>query len=145
MTTTAASTPRSTTTQATPISRRAQIAGWVISGVVSALLLIDAISHLAMPQGVKEATYELGLTDGDAVAMGMILLGCVALYLVPRTAILGAVLLTGYLGGAVTALMVSEEAFAAGGVFPVAAGAIAWAGLWLRSSTVRSILPLTPR
>jgi len=124
-------------------SRRTQISGWIITGVISALLLLDAVSHLTMPESVKEATYDLGFTDGDATTMGLVLLGCVVLYLIPRTAILGAVLLTGYLGGAVTALMVSEEQFAAGAFIPIAVGVVIWAGLWLRSSTVRSVMPFT--
>lgn len=129
-------------TSAPTISRRAHLAGWIVTGIISALLLVDAVSHILMPQGVKDASYDLGFTDGDILAMGLVLLGCLALYLFPRTAILGAVLLTGYFGGAVTALMVSEESFAAGVFMPILAGAIVWAGLWLRSATVRSILPL---
>ena len=141
MTTTAR--PVTTTTDASSPGRRAQIAGWVISGVISALLLLDAVSHLAMPESVKEATYDLGFTDGDATTMGLVLIGCVVLYLIPRTSILGAVLLTGYLGGAVTALMVSEEQFAAGAFVPIAVGVVIWAGLWFRSSIVRSVMPFT--
>lgn len=126
------------------LGRPAQIAGWVITGLISALLLVDAVSHLAMPQSVKDATYDLGFTDGDSTAMGLVLLGCIALYLFPRTSILGAVVLTGYLGGAVTALMVDETSFAAGVFFPIVTGVIVWAGLWLRDTTVRSIMPFTP-
>jgi hypothetical protein len=139
-----APTPTSTTTTTahTPISRRSQIAGRIVTGVIAALLLVDAVSHILMPEGVKDASYELGFTDGDILAMGLVLLGCLALYLFPRTAILGAVLLTGYFGGAVTALMIAEESFAAGVVMPIIAGIAVWAGLWLRNTTVRSIMPL---
>jgi hypothetical protein len=125
------------------ISRRAQLTGRVVTGAISVLLLADAVSHIAMPQGVKDASYDLGFTDGDILGMGLVLLGCLALYLFPRTSILGAVLLTGYFGGAVTAQMVAEESFAAGVFLPILAGAIVWAGLWLRSAAVRSILPLS--
>lgn len=124
------------------ISRRAEVSGRVVTGVISAFLLADAVSHVLMPQGVKDASYDLGFTDGDILGMGLVLLGCLALYLFPRTAILGAVLLTGYFGGAVTAQMVAEESFAAGVFMPIIAGAIVWAGLWLRNETVRSFLPL---
>lgn len=143
MTATANHPATTTASPTTPISHRAHIAGWIVSGVISALLLVDAVSHILMPQGVKDASYDLGFTDGDILTMGLVLLGCLAVYLFPRTAILGAVLLTGYFGGAVTALMISEESFAAGAFMPILAGAIVWAGLWLRSTTVRSILPLT--
>jgi hypothetical protein len=114
-----------------------------VTGVVTALLLVDAISHIAMPDGVKDASYELGFTDGDILAMGLVLLGCLALYLFPRTAILGAVLLTGYFGGAVTSQMIAEQSFAAPAVLPVVVGIAVWAGLWLRSETVRSIMPVS--
>lgn len=143
MTATANHPATTTASSTTAIGRRAHIAGWIVSGIISALLLVDAVSHIVMPQGVKDASYDLGFTDGDILAMGLVLLGCLALYLFPRTAILGAVLLTGYFGGAVTALMISEESFAAGAVMPILAGAIVWAGLWLRNETVRSFLPLT--
>ena len=103
-----------TSAQATsPISRRSQIAGRVVTGLVSILLLVDAISHLALPEEVTKASYELGFTDGDIVAMGVVMLGCLALYLYPRTAILGAVLLTGYFGGATTSHMIDEKSLSA--------------------------------
>ncbi|HEY9311132.1 DoxX family protein [Williamsia sp.] len=137
--------PVSTTSDAPTANRRMEIAGWVVTGLVSIFLLFDAVSHLAMPQGVKDASYDLGLTDGDILAMGLILLGCLALYLFPRTAILGSVLLTGYLGGAATAQIVNETEFAAGALLPVVFGALVWLGLWLRSNTVRSIMPFTQR
>ncbi|PXW35902.1 UNVERIFIED_CONTAM: DoxX-like protein [Williamsia faeni] len=133
----------STSSDVRSISRRAEIAGWVVTGLVTVLLLFDAISHLALPESVKDASYDLGLTDGDIITTGLVMLGCLALYLIPRTAILGAVLLTGYLGGAVTTLIISEDEFAAGAWFPIAVGVAVWAGLWLRNSTVRSIMPLT--
>lgn len=114
----------------------------MVTGLVSILLLVDAISHLALPEEVTKASYELGFTDGDIVAMGVVMLGCLALYLYPRTAILGAVLLTGYFGGALTSHMIDEKSLSAGIFLPVAVGIAVWAGLWLRSATVRSIMPL---
>ena len=137
-----ADNPATPTETTSLISRSSQIGGRVVTGLVSILLLVDATSHLALPEEVTKASYELGFTDGDIVAMGVVMLGCLALYLYPRTAILGAVLLTGYFGGALTSHMVDEKSLSAGIFLPVAVGIAVWAGLWLRSATVRSIMPL---
>jgi hypothetical protein len=138
-----ADNPATSAQTPSPISRRAQITGRIVTGLVSALLFVDAVSHLALPDEVKDASYELGFTDGDIVAMGVVMLGCLALYLYPRTAILGAVILTGYFGGAVTSQMIAEESFSGAILMPLAVGIAVWAGLWLRSASVRSIMPLT--
>jgi hypothetical protein len=73
--------------------------------------------------------------------MGIVLLACTVLYLIPRTAILGVILLTGYLGGAVaTHVRVGEGLFPV--LFPVVFGALLWGGLWLRDERLRALIPL---
>ena len=78
---------------------------------------------------------------GRRLPLGIVLLSCTVLYLVPRTAVLGAILLTGYLGGAVaTHVRVGEGLFPV--LFPVIMGLLVWGGLWLRDERVRALAPL---
>jgi hypothetical protein len=91
------------------------------------------------PAPVVEAFAQLGYPLGVAVGLGILELACTALYVIPRTAVLGAVLLTAYLGGAVsTQLRAGAGWFPT--IFPVLVGAILWAGLALRDARVRALL-----
>ena len=127
---------------ATPdLTRSALWTGRVLTGLGSMFLLFDAVMKLVKPQFVVDATVQLGYPESAIVGIGIALLVSTVLYLIPRTAILGAVLLTGYLGGAVaTHVRVGGPAFNI--VFPVIFGALVWAGLWLRDRRVRNLLPL---
>ena len=127
---------------ATPdLTRSALWTGRVLTGLGSMFLLFDAVMKLVKPQFVVDATVQLGYPESAIVGIGVALLVSTVLYLIPRTAILGAVLLTGYLGGAVaTHVRVGGPAFNI--VFPVIFGALVWAGLWLRDRRVRNLLPL---
>jgi hypothetical protein len=82
----------------------------------------------------------LGFDQGAAVGIGLLELACVALYLVPRTAVLGAVLLTGYLGGAVAAQLRIDAPLFSTLLFPVYVGVALWVALWLRDARVRRAL-----
>ena len=96
---------------------------------------------LFKPPAVVQATVQLGYPESVIVGIGSVLLACTALYLIPRTSILGGVLLTGYLGGAVaTQVRVGAPVFNV--VFAVTIGALLWGGLWLRDRRVRELLPL---
>ena len=88
-----------------------------------------------------EATKQLGYPESAIVGIGVVLLASTLLYLIPRTSILGAVLLTGYLGGAVASNVRAEQPLF-NIVFPVIFAGIAWGGLWLRDSRLRRLLPL---
>jgi hypothetical protein len=114
--------------------------GRVLSGAAVLFLLMDGAMKLAKPAVVVQATRQLGYPDSAIAAIGLLLLTCTLLYVFPRTAILGAVLLTGYLGGAV-----ASHVRAGNGWFPVVfavmVGAVLWAGLWLRDLRVRNLLP----
>ena len=113
--------------------------GLVLSALVSLFLLVDGGARL-----VGFAPYVEGLTRfGYPVALapwiGLSLLFSTVLYAVPRTMVLGAILVTGYLGGATaTQVRVGDPWF----LFPVVLGVLAWAGLWCRSPRVRELLPL---
>jgi hypothetical protein len=122
------------------VGGRARRGGWVLSGFTGLFLLFDAAAKLAEHPSVLEASGRLGLPVALTPGIGLILLGCTALYLVPRTAVLGAVLLTGYLGGAVLVHMRVGDPLFSHTLFPVYVGAMVWAGLFLRDARVRRLL-----
>ena len=97
------------------------------------------------PQFVIDATREIGWpADSETLAaLGAILLASTALYAYPRTAALGAILLTGYLGGAVATHLRTGDPLFGQTLFPVYFGAMAWIGLWLRVASLRAVFPLT--
>jgi hypothetical protein len=127
--------------QTAPVSKKRLSAGRIISALPALFLIFDGIMKLVKPAPVVEATVRLGYRESVIVGMGIVLLACTVLYLIPRTAILGAILLTGYLGGAVaTHVRVGEALFPA--LFPVVFGALLWGGLWLRDERLRALIPL---
>ena len=123
------------------VSRKALWAGRVLSVLPALFLLFDGAAKLAKPEPVVEGTVRLGYSEAVIVPLGIVLLASTVLYLFPRTAVLGAILLTGYLGGAVDAhVRAGEGAFPV--LFPVAFGALIWGGLYLRDARVRALVPL---
>ena len=105
-------------------------------------LLVDAVAKLFKPAPVVEGTVKMGFSESVIVPLGIVLLVCTLLYLIPRTAVLGAILLTGYLGGAVaTHVHVGDTLFSI--LFPVLFGCLLWGGLYLRDARLRALLPLT--
>jgi hypothetical protein len=96
---------------------------------------------LFKPAVVVETTVKIGYSEAVILPLGIVLLTCTVLYIVPRTAVLGAILLTGYLGGAVaTHVRVGEGWFPVS--FPIIVGALLWGGLWLRDTRMRALIPL---
>src|SRR5258708_4915888 len=87
--------------QAAPISKGMLWTGRVMSALPALFLLLDAVMKFVKPAAVVEATVRLGYSESVILPLGVVLLVCTVVYLVPRTAVLGAILLTGYLGGAV--------------------------------------------
>jgi len=122
---------------------RGRTIGWTLSGLVIAFLLMDAAMKLLALQVVLEAQEPLGFS-GAAIArgFGVLLLACTLLYAAPQTAVLGAILLTGYLGGAVaTHLRVGDPLFTHI-LFGVYLGVLLWLGLYLRDARLRALVPL---
>lgn len=116
--------------------------GRVLSGLVSLFLFVDGGARLSGVAPYIEAMTRFGYAAELAPWVGLTLLICTALYAVPRTAVLGAILVTGYLGGAAaTQVRVGDPWF----LFPVALGAMAWAGLWLRYAGLREWVPVMKR
>ena len=119
-------------------SSRALWAGRVISALPALFLLIDGIMKLVKPPVVVEATVKLGYSETVIAGLGIVLLACTIIYLIPRTAVLGAILLTGYLGGAIaTHVRVGDPLFTI--IFPVILGTMIWGGLYLRDERLRSL------
>jgi hypothetical protein len=122
-------------------SRRMLWTGRVLSFLPAAMLLLDAAMKFVKPAPVIEGTVRLGFSESVITPLGIVLLICVILYLIDRTSVLGAILLTGYLGGAVcTHVRFWEGWFPV--VFPVIFGAILWLGLYLRDERIRALVPV---
>jgi hypothetical protein len=122
-------------------SKKSLWTGRILSGLMGAFLLFDAGIHLLKPAPVVEAFAKLNLPIRFAVTLGIVELLCVALYAIPATSILGAILLTGYLGGAVAIQMTSGNPFFGEVLFPVYVGVILWGGLYLRDERLRALIP----
>jgi hypothetical protein len=123
---------------ARPIGR-ARWTGRALSGLAVAFLTFDAALKLAGHPAVAEASQRLGLPVELGPAIGALLLACVVAHVVPRTAVLGAVLLTGYLGGAVLTHLRIGDPLLGSTLFPVYVGALVWGGLWLRDPRARAL------
>jgi hypothetical protein len=122
-------------------------AGRIVSGLAIAFLLLDAGMKLVPLKPVIDAMRGLGFSGGDSLArgLGILLLACTVLYAVPRTAPLGALLLTGYLGGAIAVQLRAGNPWFSHVLFGGYVGMAIWAGLLLRSWPLRSLLlPITP-
>jgi hypothetical protein len=128
-------------TRTTPFSKKRLWAGRIISALAILFLLFDAIAKLMKVAPVLEASARLGYPASLVVGIGSLLLACVAVYAIPRTSILGAILLTGYLGGAVAShLRVSDPLFET--LFPLILGVLIWAGIFLRDDRLRTLITL---
>ena len=113
-----------------------------MSGMGVAFLLLDGVMKLFKPAVVREAFARLGYPESEIMGIGVLLLACTALYLIPRMSILGALLLTGYLGGAVaTHVRVGDPLFSHA-LFPTYIAALLWVGLYLREPRLRALVPL---
>ena len=129
-------------TQASSISKRMVWTGRVVSLLPILFLLMDGILKLVKPQIVVQTTVQLGYPEDVILPVGIVLIVCTVLYLIPATAVLGAILLTGYLGGAVaTHVRVGAGIFPI--LFPVILGALIWFGLYLRDERLRVLVPLS--
>jgi hypothetical protein len=119
-------------------------AGYAMSGLVIAFMLFDAGAKLVPLDVVIKSTAELGYppSAGLARGLGALALVCTALYAFPRTAVLGAILLTGYMGGAVASHLRLGDPLFTHILFGVYLGIFVWGGLFLRDSRVRTLLPL---
>lgn len=130
-----------TATRTAPVPATRPWAGRIISALAVLFLLFDGVIKVLQLAPAVDASAQLGYSAGATFGLGLLVLACLAIYALPRTAILGAVLLTGYLGGAVaTHLRVGSPPFPV--LFPLLIGALLWGGLALRDPRLRALLPL---
>ncbi len=129
-------------TQSAPTSKTKLWAGRIMSGLVIAFMLFDGGIKVINAAPAVEGTARLGYPVSVVVPLGIIVLICTVLYAIPRTAILGAILLTGFLGGAISSnVRVSNPLF--GYILaPVYVAVLLWGGLYLRDERVRALIPL---
>ena len=116
--------------------------GRIVSGLPALFLLVDGAMKLVKPAVVVEATTKLGYSESLIVPIGIILIACTLLYLIPTTSVLGAILLTGYLGGAVATHVRAAEGGVFPIIFPIILGALLWLGLYLHDTRLRALIPL---
>jgi hypothetical protein len=125
-----------------PVSKGKLWTARLMSALVVLFLIFDTTIHLTKPTPVVDAFAKLGFPLDASVGIGVVELLCLAAYVIPRTAALGAVLLTGLLGGAIaTHVRAGSPAFEAY-IFPILFGLLLWGGIWLRDARLRTQLPL---
>jgi DoxX-like family len=124
--------------QLPPISKRTLLIGYILSALPVLLLVFSAVLKLMKPTPVVEGFAQFGFPESLIFPLGILELACTVVYLIPRTSILGAILITGYLGGATATNVRVGEPF----LGPVIAGVLAWGGLYLRDARVRALIPL---
>ena len=119
--------------------------GWILSGLAVLFLLFDSVIKLIGHPAVTQSFGELGFPVTLALAIGILELVCLAIYLIPQTSVLGAILLTGYLGGAVASQLRIEAPLFSNVLFPVYVGLLIWGGLYLREDRLHALIPLRTR
>jgi DoxX-like protein len=131
-----------TFTESSPVPKQRLWTGRILSGLAVAFLIFDVVIHIMKPAAVVQGFTDLGWSPALARPLGIIELACLILYVIPRTSVLGAVLLTGYLGGAVaTNLRVAAPLFS-NTLFPIYVALFLWGGLVLRDDRLRALIPL---
>ena len=133
-----------TMVQTAPVAEKAKAGTkvWIgrgLSGLVVLFMLFDVIGKIAAEEHVMKAMVELGWPPGQTVGLGVLVLACTAVYVIPRTSILGAILLTCFLGCATAAKVRIDDASL---FFSVVVGVLAWAGLYLRNDRLRALVPV---
>ncbi len=121
------------------VTKKSRLAGNIISGFVILFMILDGVAKLMRAAPVLDAFSKLGLPANLAVTIGALGLICTAVYAIPNTAILGAMLLTAYFGGATATHVRAGQPF----YFPILIGVLTWGGLYLRDSRLQSLVPIT--
>jgi DoxX-like protein len=131
-----------TVAQTPPTSNRGRWAGHIVSGVVILFLLLDGAMKLIPLDVVVRTSQELGIPVSLARTLGVLTIACAILYAIPSTSVLGAILLTGYLGGAIYTHLRVGSPLLTHTLFGVYLGLMIWGGLYLRDERVRALIPL---
>jgi DoxX-like family len=133
-----------TSAETAPISKPALWTGRVLSGLVTLFLLLDGGMKLVPLSVVTETMDKIGYGSSESLArsLGFITIACSVLYAIPPTSILGAILLTGYLGGAMASHLRIGSPLFSHTLFGLYLGLMVWGGLWLRDGSLRALIPL---
>ncbi|HEY1874078.1 MAG TPA: DoxX family protein [Steroidobacteraceae bacterium] len=115
--------------------------GWVLSGIVIAFMVADVGATLLAIEPVKKATLETGYPLGLLWLIGALELICLALYAIPATSVFGAIILTGFLGGAITSHLRVAGTLTPEMMVSLLVGVLAWGGLWFRDPRLRALIP----
>lgn len=121
--------------------KKRRIAGYALTAFVALFLTFDTVLKVLQLAPAMQGTTELGYPAGSVIWIGAIELVCVVLYLVPRTSVLGALLLTGYLGGAIATHVRLGNPLLTHTLFPIYVALMVWGGLYLRENRLRELLP----
>jgi len=127
--------------QAAPTGMKALWTGRILSALMVLFLIFDGVTKVVKERHVMAASAQMGFPEGTIAGIGVLLLVCTAVYVIPQTSVLGAILLTGYLGGAV-AVNVRVGHTLIETLFPVIFGVAIWAGIFLRDPRLRALIPL---
>ena len=122
-------------------AKKRSIAGYVLTGLVALFLTFDTVMKVLQLAPAMQGTIELGYPASTVLTIGLIELVCLVLYLVPRTSVLGALVLTGYLGGAIATHVRVGSPLPTHTLFPIYVALMVWGGLYLRESRLRELLP----
>ena len=128
----------SSITSSAPVSKKMFWSGIVMSALPALLMVFSAIMKFAHPPAVVDGFNHLGLPIDLVIKLGVLEIACAVIYLIPRTAFLGAILVTAYLGGAIATTVRVGDAYLA----TVIAGVFVWGGLYLRDPRLRELIPL---
>ena len=121
-------------------SKKMKMTGWVLSILAILLLLADGLGKLIKPEPVVKATLELGYPENTITTIGILVIICAIIYAIPRSALIGAILLTGFLGGAIATHFRINNPLFSHTLFPVYILLFIWLGLYLRSASLRKLL-----
>ena len=127
-------------TQTAPVSKKMLWTGRIMNALVVLFLLMDGVMKLINPAPVVEGMNKLGYPLSLTSVIGIVLLVCVVVFAIPRTSILGAILLTGYLGGAISTHLRVGDPFFTHTIFPIYIAALIWGGLYLRDDRVSALV-----
>jgi hypothetical protein len=122
-------------------AKKRSIAGYALTAFVALFLTFDTVLKVLQLAPAVQGTTELGYPASTVLTIGLIELVCLALYLIPRTSVLGALVLTGYLGGAIATHVRIGSPLPTHTLFPIYVALMVWGGLYLRESRLRELLP----
>src|SRR5579862_1690022 len=128
-------------TEAQDNSQAMRRTGWILSGIVIAFMVFDAGGTLLAIESIRKATLETGYPLGPMWLVGTLALICLVLYAIPATCVLGAIVLTAFLGGAITTHLRVAETLTPEMILSLILGVLAWGGLWLRDPRLRVLVP----